>query len=164
MVHSPKRRTNKQNPQPTQKGEQRKQRSNSKYHPYKSDIYKCNMCNKFHALSSCPKFLRMSPKERNRYVLKNVYCVNCLARSHRFRDCKSKYVCWKCGKYHHTLLHPNHRHNPKDQSQVTISNQETGTQGPDNYILSEAIRSLASVLCVTHQSTSVLARRHVQTS
>ncbi|XP_075168652.1 uncharacterized protein LOC142240803 [Haematobia irritans] len=90
------------------------------------NVYKCKLCNKFHALKVCRKFLKMSPKERNIRVLREVYCVNCLARSHRFRDCRSRNMCKKCGRPHNTLLHPNYAER-KSRMEVKIVRLTTTT-------------------------------------
>lgn len=144
-------------------------RISSKYKFYKNDFYKCKMCNRFHALNVCPKFLKMTPKERNLMILKNSYCVNCLARSHRFRDCRSRHTCRKCGRYHHTMLHPIYTQTKQpqkqpQQKQTQALNGQDDFMVPNQYILSEAIRSLASVLCASQESTNAPARRHVQSS
>ncbi|XP_075148431.1 uncharacterized protein LOC142233040 [Haematobia irritans] len=124
------------------------------------NFYKCKLCNKFHSLKVCPKFLKMTPKQRNILVLREVYCVNCLARSHRFRDCRSENMCRKCGRPHNTLLHPNYQqrksksatNNTNEQRSNNAITSRTNTNGsqetsPNQKILSEAIRALASVLC-----------------
>ncbi|XP_075148736.1 uncharacterized protein LOC142222463 [Haematobia irritans] len=132
------------------------------------NFYKCKLCNQFHALKVCPKFLRMNPKQRNIWVLKEVYCVNCLARSHRFRDCRSRNMCRRCGRPHNTLLHPNYAeqktrstttsninydrshsgNNANSDTNEASNNSSTPNQTSSNQrILSEAIRALASVLC-----------------
>lgn len=130
-------------------------------------MYKCKLCNKFHALKVCPKFLKMTPKQRNVLVLKETYCVNCLARSHRFRDCRSRNMCRRCGRPHNTLLHPNYTNRKGNQTSnnSTKSGNNSGNNSSNNSrdnnnsnnnqcesganqkILSEAIRALATVLC-----------------
>ncbi|XP_075160249.1 uncharacterized protein LOC142233277 [Haematobia irritans] len=139
-------------------------------------IYRCKLCKKFHPLKVCPKFLWMTPKERKNLVLKEVYCINCLARSHRFRDCRSANMCRKCGRPHHTLLHASYlqdgsnqrnlnessnrqRNRNMQKSKQTIKNRQdinnrsnnsesaTLQSNQNQQILSEAIRALASVLC-----------------
>ncbi|XP_075161972.1 uncharacterized protein LOC142234677 [Haematobia irritans] len=138
-------------------------------------IYRCKLCKKFHPLKVCPKFLWMTPKERKNMVLKEVYCINCLARSHRFRDCRSPNMCRKCGRPHHTLLHASYlqdgsiqrntnpptnlrrnsnvhrstQNNNRQTVRSSTNNSESATfQSTTNQqLLSEAIRALASVLC-----------------
>ncbi|XP_075164269.1 uncharacterized protein LOC142240353 [Haematobia irritans] len=140
---------------------------NRRSHQQRSpNVYKCKLCNKFHALKVCPRFLKMTPKQRNIWVLREVYCVNCLARSHRFRDCRSKNMCKKCGRPHNTLLHPNYTERKRRSSNNTTKEQPPQTKGTNNTnnnntsdsssqqtsnqkILSEAIRALATVLCTS---------------
>ncbi|XP_059220130.1 uncharacterized protein LOC131995384 isoform X1 [Stomoxys calcitrans] len=106
MVLSRRESSSQRRSQPRDKRESR--RSPIRAQISKPNVYKCTLCNRFHALKICPKFIAMTPKERNILVLKKIYCVNCLARSHRFRDCRSGNMCRKCGRPHHTLLHPNY--------------------------------------------------------
>ncbi|XP_075161077.1 uncharacterized protein LOC142233900 [Haematobia irritans] len=83
-------------------------RSANKSQQRKHDTYICKLCKRFHSIKNCPKFLNMTPKQRNIFILKEAYCVNSLARSHRFRDCRSGNMCRLCGKPHNSLLHPNY--------------------------------------------------------
>lgn len=119
----------------------------------------------------------MNSKERNSVVRRFGYCENCLARSHDLRACQSLDLCRKCDSYHHTLLHPtratndlrrqinrqqnqrnNHRQARRRSSNVNnncpssnnnrqSTNQQHVPAVPDQQIISEAIRSLAQVLC-----------------
>ncbi|XP_073841400.1 uncharacterized protein, partial [Musca autumnalis] len=129
------------------------------------NVHKCKLCNRFHALKACPKFLDMTPRQRNLLVLKEYYCVNCLARSHRFRDCRSHNMCRRCGRPHHTLLHTVYpeirgsRSSPSRESNRQQTGNRSGSQNNNNNnantgtlnpkILSEAIRAIATVLCST---------------
>lgn len=144
-------------------------RQNRRSRQRSSNVYRCLLCQRFHSIRFCGKFIRMDAEARNRVVRKHHYCINCLAKSHTFRNCKSKNTCKKCQSYHHTLLHTrvkatsrsrlemhNNNRNPPDAEPAS---QQTS---PDQRILSEAIRSLASVLCATsNQSATNSARRHV---
>lgn len=163
----------------------------------RSSVYRCGLCTRYHSIRFCSKFLMMTPAERNRAVRRHDYCINCLARSHTFRECRSKNTCQKCQHYHHTLLHPSDRprvvppshaiqrtspcrlsqrtspsrHSqrtppshqiqraPPKLSQKRLSKekqQPPATTVPDQQILSEAIKSLAIMLCASTQT-----RRHV---
>lgn len=122
----------------------------------------------------------MDSVKRSDIALKHGYCLNCLARTHRIRNCISPDNCLKCGLLHHTLLHPS-RHprisapkssvrdrldmrnrvrkckNFKQPSTKTPSTSKDKrkrkvAQQTDQRILSEAIRSLAAVLCLTSSS------------
>lgn len=94
------------------------------------------------------------------------YCVNCLARSHTLRNCQSLDTCRKCDRFHHTLLHPNQHQQrssistnqqqkklqrQRKQQQRRKSKPEAEKSTPNAKILSEAIRSLAQVLCCSDQ-------------
>lgn len=138
------------------------------------------MCCKYHALKVCPKFLQMTPEKRNQMVLREAYCINCLARSHRFRDCQSRNMCRKCNRPHHTLLHQKYpelnikrqqpinnnntnsnkrckiRHNKINKRSNNGNKNDKDTMSKQaskeasQQIISEAIKALASVLCSTH--------------
>lgn len=165
-----------------------------------SEVYKCTLCKSYHALRFCRKFLDMSTDERNSIVRKYDYCINCLAKSHTFRKCKSGNTCHRCQNYHHTLLHrttkpritpPNCQRQTSHPRQKTNNNKKPSpkpssgkkpqqrkdapkkpsttpqarktheAQLPNQLILSEAIKSLATVLCATQTITSSSTRRHV---
>ncbi|XP_045454788.1 uncharacterized protein LOC123664238 [Melitaea cinxia] len=54
----------------------------------------------------CPKFLKLTPKERYNIVKENNSCCNCLSFNHKTFLCKSNKSCSICeSKTHHTLLH-----------------------------------------------------------
>lgn len=133
------------------------------------DVYRCKVCKGYHPLRLCPRFLRMEYRERNRVVRKYDYCINCLASSHTFRRCQSKNTCQRCQHYHHTLLHssppprimPPSRRQQNPRQRVKAYKPKRVKEhfqhaAPDQRILSEAIRSLAIVLCA-----STPTRRHV---
>lgn len=139
-----------------------------------SEIYKCTLCHRFHSIRFCYKFLNMSVQERKRVVRDGQYCANCLAKSHTIRSCKSKNTCSKCKNHHHTLLHTVHpnvqppAHNRRQKSKPQLKRKNVNQKNlnqpdvPNHQILSEAIRSLASVLCATSQPVAqVQGRRHV---
>ncbi|XP_073814320.1 uncharacterized protein [Musca autumnalis] len=65
----------------------------------------CALCQDDHALSSCRRFINMSPCQRYETVERRSYCPNCLAKSHLAPDCTSLTSCHKCDLRHHTLLH-----------------------------------------------------------
>lgn len=125
---------------------------------------KCNMCGTYHAVKSCRKFLAMQFIKRQQYVETNRYCTNCLARSHDFRACPSEDRCRICDGFHHTLLHPKRRsittkqlrnrkrlsqkNKPKHQ-QPKHQQHPTRSTVPNTRVISEAIKSLAAVLCVS---------------
>ncbi|XP_059222567.1 uncharacterized protein LOC131998431 [Stomoxys calcitrans] len=166
MVSSRREHAEQRKSSPNKNGENR--RSSLTRRSRSPNVYRCKLCDRFHALKVCPTFLSMSPKQRNIFVLRETYCANCLARSHRFRDCRSRNMCRICARPHNTLLHPNYINRKPNQSngkttkhkttgslrRAAYNNSNTGQTTPDNNvaaanqkILSEAIRALASVLC-----------------
>lgn len=67
--------------------------------------WSCSLCDEDHPLKSCNKFLRASDYERYEVALLSRYCLICLARSHRTKECKADGSCRICDKRHNTLLH-----------------------------------------------------------
>ncbi|XP_037819298.1 uncharacterized protein LOC119608827 isoform X2 [Lucilia sericata] len=122
-----------------------------------SDIHQCLICRKYHPLKFCRKFLNMDTRRRKMVVEKLGYCLNCLARSHKIMSCTSLATCKICDKLHHTLLHASQqRHRPlpslKTQhlrNQRTLREHKSNVITPNTKILSEAIRSLAQILCAS---------------
>lgn len=118
----------------------------------------------------------MDIDQRIKAVRRHKYCLNCLARTHTVRNCDSTDTCLKCRSLHHTLLH---QHRQQRASTTTVAIRDrlgerngnarrvhsnanhkrkqqrkrpapvSPTNQPDQRIISEAIRSLAAVLCST---------------
>ena len=66
----------------------------------------CPLCpNQNHIIRFCPKFNLMIPENRFHEIKKQKLCINCFSKTHSVANCTSKYVCSKCSKKHHTLLH-----------------------------------------------------------
>lgn len=66
----------------------------------------CRLCQgPQHPLRRCPKFLDMTPQQRQNYVTNAKLCKNCFAFSHQVSACKSAGTCQICGDRHHSLLH-----------------------------------------------------------
>lgn len=145
-----------------------------------ADVYKCMVCKSYHGLRFCNRFLAMDAKARNRVVRQYEYCINCLAKGHTFRNCRSTNTCQRCNHFHHTLLHKdtppritlrNHNHQqqqrhratpkrpkrPATKKSSTVNQLPPENMVPHERILSEAIKSLATVLC----ATPTPRRRHV---
>jgi len=66
---------------------------------------RCELCNDVHLLKTCQKFTQMVPKQRREFIQAHSRCYRCLRKSCRAATCKTKLVCKKCGRTHHTLLH-----------------------------------------------------------
>lgn len=67
----------------------------------------CHKCTEDHWIYFCPEFHNMSICERQRYVVENALCTNCLNNNHTYDECKSRYSCRICQEKHNTLLHVN---------------------------------------------------------
>ena len=66
----------------------------------------CTFCSEGrHLLNKCEKFLKISVKDRFRFIQKEKRCANCLSPKHKTKECTSTYRCLTCGLNHHTLLH-----------------------------------------------------------
>ncbi len=91
--------------------EPQKTRKSATYTTQTGDpIRKCNMCDSnSHPIWECEKFRALSSTERFDIAKRKHLCFNCLkSGSHGSRICKSPRRCTvdKCGRRHHTLLHP----------------------------------------------------------
>ncbi|KAJ8977406.1 hypothetical protein NQ317_003187 [Molorchus minor] len=82
--------------------------------------FKCNLCtNDSHYISSCSKFLKMSPEERYRHIRSSNLCLNCLS-PHRIINCRNRGTCRTCHAKHHTLLH--FKSNARNRTNTASSN------------------------------------------
>ncbi|XP_075151330.1 uncharacterized protein LOC142226585 [Haematobia irritans] len=73
--------------------------------PRNPDLHKCLVCERYHSLRFCRRFLDLDVGARRREVRRLGYCFNCLARSHRTYECTSQSGCKICNDEHHSLLH-----------------------------------------------------------
>ena len=89
-------------------------------------------------------FQLKSPQERSKLVSQKGRCPRCLG-GHDSRNCRSKGVCFKCSKRHHTLLHVDPVNKPgptqdtplplsKDSNSVTHNNRPT-SHAKDNHFV-----------------------------
>lgn len=67
--------------------------------------YNCIVCSGSHPIYQCDTFKAKPVNERLAIMRENKRCFNCFNTGHFPVDCKSKHVCLKCKKKHHTLLH-----------------------------------------------------------
>lgn len=59
----------------------------------------------FHLTFMCGAFIGLTAHQRLDKVKQKKVCYNCLHSGHSSRNCSSKYLCGKCKRRHHTLLH-----------------------------------------------------------
>ncbi|XP_075156246.1 uncharacterized protein LOC142242424 [Haematobia irritans] len=67
--------------------------------------YPCPLCSKLHAIRDCTRFLALDIERRREKVEALNLCKNCLAQSHRRKDCPSEVTCLRCRRNHNSLLH-----------------------------------------------------------
>ncbi|XP_015438034.1 PREDICTED: uncharacterized protein LOC107193148, partial [Dufourea novaeangliae] len=85
-------------------------RSSNKYNKgiqnYATSINKgtCYLCKEGHKLYKCPKFLKLTVRERFDEVRKIKLCFKCLKGNYNNSNCSFK-NCFKCGRPHNLLLH-----------------------------------------------------------
>jgi hypothetical protein len=102
----------------------------------------CPLCNHSHKLFKCDRFLKMQPRQRLNHVKRLGLCFNCLqpfVKNHM----RSKQMCRKCNKRHHTLLHIDKQYHgannpPTDTRASTTANDNTYwslKNKPRNHIL-----------------------------
>ncbi|XP_055701653.1 uncharacterized protein LOC129800934 [Phlebotomus papatasi] len=78
----------------------------SGFKTHHTNATKCPECEGEHALPQCEKFLALSLYERRERMAQHHLCYNCMKPHHSAAKCQSKGKCQKCGRRHHTLLHP----------------------------------------------------------
>ncbi|XP_049864837.1 uncharacterized protein LOC126366021 isoform X1 [Pectinophora gossypiella] len=111
-------------------------------------VISCTLCLKVgHNIDKCPKFLKLTPRERFACVKDKRLCIVCLHPSHTVKHCKSSVHCDKCKYRHHALLHF-HTSADEDISQQCIegtsSNIPTALTVPGGH--SQILFSTAMVL------------------
>lgn len=113
-------------------------------------MYRCLLCQKYHPFRFCNKFLKMYAEERNRVVRKHRYSINCLSKSHTFRNCESRNTCRKCKNYHHTLLHTSVK--ATSRSRLAI---EDNRNSPDPEPATQQVMPDQRILSRGHQITCI---------
>ena len=66
------------------------------------------MCKKNHDMDNCKKFLKLTVKERSRYLSKSKLCFGCydpISNNHSAKTCSKRIICKECKNYHPTALH-----------------------------------------------------------
>lgn len=67
----------------------------------------CPLCSSNHYLASCSQYSAKNTQQRLALISKYKLCHNCLG-SHRVSACRVGKRCLKCGRKHHTSIHPHH--------------------------------------------------------
>lgn len=83
----------------------------------------CVICNGTHRIYNCPTFLDADVQSRYNQVQNHQLCNNCLRTNHTWNQCKSNTACFKCNKYHHTLLHKDTTVNNEARSPDTCKSE-----------------------------------------
>lgn len=83
----------------------------------------CLFCERNHFLSKCYKFLALSLKLKNEFLMERKICRNCLSSGHEQDNCTSLYRCGTCKKPHHTVLHA--------EETVSVQNSSIGSPSSD---------------------------------
>ncbi|XP_071571139.1 uncharacterized protein [Temnothorax nylanderi] len=65
----------------------------------------CPLCKEQHLVFKCPRFLKLSPRERHSMAKTSNVCLNCLRAGNGANNCPSTWTCRSCEAKHHTLLH-----------------------------------------------------------
>lgn len=96
-----------------------------------------SLCNgAHHLIIDCPKFLAMTPKERDEVIVKEKRCPACFRKDHPSGKCKAK-LCKKCGRKHHHLLCGARPAFKKDQKEYRKMCKQTGVVVEDIHPLHE---------------------------
>lgn len=65
---------------------------------------RCAICNGNHEIRDCPRFLKMSLKDRETELYRRNICINCLSTTHTVKFCLDN-PCKICKKRHNSMLH-----------------------------------------------------------
>ena len=89
---------------------------------------KCVLCPERHPTGRCAVFRSSTLDERHDIVKRHYLCRGCLRTGHRWRECRRKETCEKCGKFHPTLLHDERLASGHRETQVKRPVQNGSTQ------------------------------------
>ena len=65
----------------------------------------CPICEDKHFIAKCVTFNRATADERLEMLKKLRLCFTCCKTNHVSSECRTRSICDKCSKQHHTLLH-----------------------------------------------------------
>ncbi|XP_012235058.1 uncharacterized protein [Linepithema humile] len=110
--------------------------------------YKCLICSGNHHTSICSQYSSKSRAQKLALIAKHKLCYNCLG-PHRIINCSTTRRCQKCGKRHHTTIHPcttqpakSTDNNQTKQPEAQVLHSSTGHKS----ILSQTLLATAQVL------------------
>ncbi|KAJ0174796.1 hypothetical protein K1T71_009904 [Dendrolimus kikuchii] len=92
--------------EPHKKDNRSKERTVVEKNVFKITTVSCPFCSGNHLLHQCKKFSTESYGNRYNFVLKQRLCFNCFGDNHRVYWSKRSTKCNRCGRRHHSLIHP----------------------------------------------------------
>ncbi|XP_075167714.1 uncharacterized protein LOC142239839 [Haematobia irritans] len=85
----------------------------------------CNHCSKSgHFITTCQRFIVVTPNQRMEQAKQQKLCLNCLAKGPMYMQCPSRYSCRFCKQKHHSLLH---KQEEQEETPTTSSASTHGT-------------------------------------
>ncbi|XP_075157607.1 uncharacterized protein LOC142230871 [Haematobia irritans] len=115
----------------------------------KLTIPQCKLCpDQSHTIRLCPKFANMCYKDKMECIRKLKLCLNCFAKNHTVKECKSTFNCLKCHLRHHTLMcttkGDSGNSSPPVSSEAGSSNSQQIQSTTSNATSVDCIQSLAT--------------------
>ncbi len=84
----------------------------------------CSLCKADHPLAKCGSFQKMSPTERKAFLVKESRCFLCFQDNHPVTKCRFRYICARCGRKHHTMIHGAEDEPPTPTTLLTTEGEE----------------------------------------
>jgi hypothetical protein len=92
-------------------------------------LSQCTLCNDWHKLFKCDKFVKLQPRQRHNHVKQQGPCFSCLQPFVKGHTC-SQQQCRICHKRHHSLLHIAKQHQVANANRLATNNiSPLSTQG-----------------------------------
>ncbi|XP_024876608.1 uncharacterized protein LOC112457662, partial [Temnothorax curvispinosus] len=105
----------------------------------------CPACKEQHLVFKCPRFLKLSPRERHSTAKTANLCFNCLRAGHGANNCTSTGTCRSCQARHHTLLHFGRSSGPVGTPADTGAPSETAAEESSSPQHNEPLVTMTSV-------------------
>ncbi|XP_071629494.1 uncharacterized protein [Temnothorax longispinosus] len=122
----------------------------------------CPVCKEQHLVFKCPRFLKLSPRERHSTAKTANLCLNCLRAGHGTNNCTSTGTCRSCQARHHTLLHFGRNSGPAGTPADTGAPSESAvdeSSSPQNneplVTMTSVAKSSSTVLLSTMQAEAL---------